>query len=710
MIRPAAHAATAWFRRSTWAAPALSGVVVALLATALLTMLPRDTGEMLRERSLDTVLQWSAALPAPATDAPPVVVVDIDSAALDAVGPWPWPRAAIARLIDRAGEAGAAVVGVDILFEGTSTRSPAALARQLASTLDRTDLAALAETLPDDDQRLADSLGQVPGVLGFALDPIHDGPLPPMPLAVRGRPVLDQVWRGRGAVAPAEILRDAASGLGLLALPGDSDGIVRRVPLLAGVGASVHPGLALEAVRVASGAAAYRLDAERSLLAAGPIVVPLPRDGMLRLLPDQGAVTAIPALAWPNAVIPKGALVFIGGSAPELGGLRAAWDGPLVPSVVIHARAAAQLLRGLAPVPIPNEGLVASALAGMGVLLALLAAVWVKPVFGALAVMAGAAAVWATAVWEAAHGWLLDPFPVTAIPVVAFLGAATVTAARIRLRESRIRQRFSQHLAPQVVELIANDPERLKLTGEWREITTLFTDIEGFTSLTHRAGPEALVRLLDEYFEGVARIVIRHGGMIDKLVGDAVHAFFNMPLDLPDHPLAAVRCAVEIQTWTAAHRATPIPASFELGRTRIGIETGRAIVGDVGIRAKLDYTAHGDTVNGAARLEAANKELGSAICVGPGTAARCPPGLLRPTGRLVLRGLTENIITYEPWPDDSNPAWRTRYLEAFATVNTDTAAAAAAFVRLARERPDDDVVRRLAEAEQGMARREGRLS
>jgi len=279
---------------------------------------------------------------------------------------------------------------------------------------------------------------------------------------------------------------------------------------------------------------------------------------------------------------------------------------------------------------------------------------------------------------------------------VAFLGAATVTAARTRLRETRIRQRFSQHLAPQVVELIASDPGRLKLTGEWREITTLFTDIEGFTSLTHRAGPEALVRLLDEYFEGVAKIVIRHGGMIDKLVGDAVHAFFNMPLDLPDHPLVAVRCAVEIQTWTAAHRATAFPASFELGRTRIGIETGRAIVGDVGIRAKLDYTAHGDTVNGAARLEAANKELGSAICVGPGTAARCPPGLLRPTGQLVLRGLTENIITYEPWPDDSNLAWRTRYLEAFAIVNTDTAAAAAAFVRLARERPDDDVVRRLA--------------
>ncbi len=694
MFHPAARAAKAWFRRSLWAAPMLSGAVAALFAAALLAMLPHDTRAVLRERSLDAILAMSASWPRPASDAPAVVVVDIDSAALDAAGPWPWPRGAIARLIDRAEEAGAAAVAIDILFEGLNTRSPAALARQLATTLDRTDLAALAETLPDDDQRLADSLGRSQSVLGFALDPVHDRLLPPMNLALRGRPLLDQVWRGRGAVAPVDILRDAASGLGLLALPGDPDGIVRRVPLLAGVGGAVQPGLALEAVRLASGAAIYQLDAGAQQLVAGPVKVPLPRDGMLRLMPDQGAVTVIPALAWPTAMIPKGALVFIGGSAPELGGLRAAGDGPLVPSVVIHARAAAQLLRGQAPVPIPGEAVLTSVLACMSVMLALLAAVRSKPVHGALAVIAGAAVIWAATVWAAAHGWLFDPLPVTVVAAAAFLAAATVTAARIRLREARIRERFSQHLAPQVVELIANDPGRLKLTGEWREITTLFTDVEGFTSLTHRAGPEALVRLLDEYFEGVTNIVIRHGGMIDKLVGDAVHAFFNMPLDLADHPLTAVRCAMEIQTWTEAHRATAFPASFELGRTRVGIETGRAIVGDVGIRTKLDYTAHGDTVNGAARLEAANKELGSAICVGPGTAARCPPGLLRPTGQLVLRGQTDKITTYEPWPDDAGPAWRTAYLAAFAMVGTE--AAATAFAGLARERPADPVARRLA--------------
>jgi adenylate cyclase len=207
-----------------------------------------------------------------------------------------------------------------------------------------------------------------------------------------------------------------------------------------------------------------------------------------------------------------------------------------------------------------------------------------------------------------------------------------------------------------VVELIAANPSVLKLRGERRPITSLFTDIEGFTAMTHRAQPEALVALLDEYFEGVAQIVIDHGGTIDKLVGDALHAFFNTPLDLADHPVRAVHCAIAIRAWTEAYRKTSPAAALGLGRTRIGVETGDAVVGDVGIRAKLDYTAYGDAVNSASRLEAANKELGSSICIGPKAASHCPPDLLRPTGMIRLRGFTETVCTYEPRPTDTDTA------------------------------------------------------
>jgi adenylate cyclase len=242
-----------------------------------------------------------------------------------------------------------------------------------------------------------------------------------------------------------------------------------------------------------------------------------------------------------------------------------------------------------------------------------------------------------------------------------------------------------------VVRRIVEQPALVKLTGERREVTSLFTDVEGFTALTHRADPEALVDALDHYFEGIAALVVEHGGMVDKIVGDAVHALFNVPLDLDDHPRRAVACAVAIRSWTASYRKLPASAAIGFGRTRIGIETGPAIVGDVGLRSKLDYTAYGDAVNAAARLEAANKELGSSICIGPVAAARCDNALLRALGTIMVRGRDEPLAVFEPWPDDSSTDWRARYRTALALVERDPMSAAALFDELAAQCTDDPV-------------------
>jgi adenylate cyclase len=247
------------------------------------------------------------------------------------------------------------------------------------------------------------------------------------------------------------------------------------------------------------------------------------------------------------------------------------------------------------------------------------------------------------------------------------------------------------------VRRIVDQPTLLKLTGERREVTSLFTDVEGFTALTHRADAEELVTVLDHYFEGITKLVVEHGGMVDKIVGDAVHAIFNAPLDLADHPRRAVECAVAIRSWAAAYRALPAPAAIGFGRTRIGIETGQAVVGDVGLSSKLDYTAHGDAVNAAARLEAANKEFGSAICVGPTAAARCPPEIFRPLGTIAVRGRTDPMAVFEPWPVDAPPEWRERYLQAFELRDRDPGRAAALFEALAAERANDRVAQVMAE-------------
>ena len=176
---------------------------------------------------------------------------------------------------------------------------------------------------------------------------------------------------------------------------------------------------------------------------------------------------------------------------------------------------------------------------------------------------------------------------------------------------------------------------------------------EGFTALTEHIGPERMVSLLDHYVDTVANLIVGHGGMVDKIVGDGLIAFFNAPVDLPDHAQRAVACALEIVAATEALRREPQWAEIGLGRTRVGIETGPAVLGDVGRGIRRNYTALGRAVNVAARLEAANKSFGSSIALGPGTAAALEGKYkLRHLGRIELRGIAEAVDVFEP---DSEP-------------------------------------------------------
>ena len=174
----------------------------------------------------------------------------------------------------------------------------------------------------------------------------------------------------------------------------------------------------------------------------------------------------------------------------------------------------------------------------------------------------------------------------------------------------------------------------------------MFTDIEGFTAMTERSEARKLVALLDEYLDAITDVILEHGGMVEKIVGDGVIAIFNAPLDLADHPRRALECAVAILRVSEEIRLRPSARELGLGRTRIGIETGPVIVGDVGGKRKLEYTAHGSAMNTASRLEGANKELGSSICIGPNAAARLNPDCIRSLGRYVVRGRDEAIEVF----------------------------------------------------------------
>ena len=687
--------------------PVLGGLVMLALLLAFTLTMPTAWRDTLRENAFDLVLGLDQSLrrPEPDGSGDRTTVVDIDRRSIETLGAWPWPRDTMARLVEAVAAAKPAAIAIDILFAEPDARSPAELARQLGALTGRADVAALVESLPDGDKNFAQALQASPAALGFVLDPDQTRPLPSVPILTRGPLPLDQLWRFAGAVGPLPILLEAGQGLGALSLPGDADGNVRYVPLVVGAADELLPGIALEAVRLSREAATYLIQSEPRFLAVGDLSIPLPRNALLRLAPVSAERQAARTVSAADVVEGKvngvrlaDTIVLIGGSAPELGGLRQTTTDALMPSVQIQANAVGQIIAGRAPRALEAAAVLEPLAVVLFGGLAVAAGAVLSPFVAAATVIAAIALAWAGATASSLLAdRLVDPLTPSLAATLAFVVTSVTSYAVTRRREALVRHRFEQHLAPAVVRRIVEEPGLMKLSGERREVTAFFTDVEEFTAMTHRASPEALIAALDHYFEGVASIVIEHGGMIDKIVGDAVHAFFNAPIDLPDHPRRAVECAIAVRTWAQGYRSRAEPAAIGFGRTRIGIETGPVIVGDVGIRAKLDYTAHGDGVNAAARLEAANKQLGSTICVGPEAVARCDPALFRPLGTITVRGREETLPVFEPWPDDIGPDWRERYSAACGLIDSDRERAATLFDALAAERPDDPVPRRMAE-------------
>jgi adenylate cyclase len=315
--------------------------------------------------------------------------------------------------------------------------------------------------------------------------------------------------------------------------------------------------------------------------------------------------------------------------------------------VHIQADAIEMLVRGQLPRRPPAIGPIEAAAAISMAFLAVVLALYLRPYNAVLAgVAASIAWVVASAAMFSVYGLLLDPVGPLTIGVVAFGTFALAAYADDEQRARALRASFEQHLAPAVVRRLVESPDVVRLEGEVREITALFTDIEGFTAMSERSDARKLIALVDEYMDAITEVVLSHGGMVDKIVGDAVHAIFNAPLDLPEHPRRACECALAILNVSEELRSRPLGRELGLGRTRIGLETGTVIVGDVGGRRKLDYTAYGTAVNMAARLEPANKEFGSSVCIGPNAARRLDANSIRSLGKLRLHGLSEPVEVF----------------------------------------------------------------
>ncbi len=287
---------------------------------------------------------------------------------------------------------------------------------------------------------------------------------------------------------------------------------------------------------------------------------------------------------------------------------------------------------------------------------------------------------------------------------IDFLDLETTIAKTIRhievLRDARRRQAeaerahasLSRYFSPNLAERLASDADAIDLGGQRREIATLFTDIASFTALVETLEPDVLGPLLNDYLTGMTDLVFEHDGTVAKIVGDALHVLFGAPGEQPDHASRAVACALALDEYAQSFRERWQKKGIALGVTRIGVHAGPAIVGNFGGSRFFDYTAYGDTINIAARLEAANKQLGTRICVSAILAAKAKDFRGRPVGDLLLRGRSEALRAFEPLRKEQYDEVSTKsYLEAFARLEAGDPGAIPAFAAHVGKRADDQL-------------------
>jgi adenylate cyclase len=283
-------------------------------------------------------------------------------------------------------------------------------------------------------------------------------------------------------------------------------------------------------------------------------------------------------------------------------------------------------------------------------------------------------------------------FPAVTI-MATFLLATLLRRLQTERAERFVRRAFSSYVSPNLVKHLIEHPDALKLGGERRECSFVTTDLAGFTGLVERSEPAQVVALLNEYLEQMTAIAFRHEGTIDKIVGDAVAVLFGAPTPQPDHARRAVACALEMDAFARTFAAAKRQGGMPLGRTRIGVNSGTVIVGNVGGGGMFDYRALGDMINTASRLETANRTLGTRICVAAATAAQVPGLSGRPVGRLLLKGKSEPIEVLNALHADEDQAPNVlAYRAAFALLERDDPAALDGFAQAAAAHPDDALI------------------
>lgn len=682
------------------------GLAVTLFMV-LLTALPPPILDRARDAVFDG---YQRTAPRAYDPDAPVHIIDIDEAALEAYGQWPWPRSYMAELTERLFDHGAAAVGFDVLFPEPDRTSPDLIVESWARFTDGP-----APILPDlgiepHDSRFADAIRGRAVVLSVA-----GGLEGSMPEAIAGFAVTGAtpttLTTYPGSIGNLPELTAAASGIGTISLGRNADGITRTVPMASDFGGVLIASLSAELLRVAQGAGGHILKTTEAsgeisggtvaatAMQVGALSFPLEADGRFRLYyagyqPER--VTPVGAVLEADGVDPAlhaqlaGRIILVGSSAQGLFDIRTTPLDGQIAGVTLHAEIMEQIIAGdflIRPDWMRGLEILIVALAGLS--LTILNRLE-RPLVGLGAALTfGGGSVAAGVLAFMYLGVLFSPVMTVLTAVLVYIPGTTLGyLAKERARRS-IRERFARFLPPALIAEIEKNPAAaLTPEGAERDLTVMFVDMRGFSTVTEGMPPDRVVTLVNTFLSAVAEALVDHGATIDKFMGDAVMAFWNAPIMREDHAVAALDALHAINE--AAEQANFLLSSQGLPRVNLGVglNTGPASVGLMGSRDRLSYTCIGDSVTLAARLEGLTRIYGTRNCVGPGCVAECPPHLQAVTLDLIaVKGFSRavEVATVLPRMTPGLEKFAIALGEARATlISRDWAGAEAALLRMAK--------------------------
>ena len=593
-----------------------------------------------------------------------MVFVDIDEASLARFGQWPWPRQYMAVLLQNIGIQEPAAIGFDVLFsEDDRFNAPA------IEALGGLEDGALSEVLPDGDALFGEMLSYTPSILAFSLTTADgaNAPFLPASVSVIGESEL-ALLSADNLLSPVPKLQQAP-GSGFVSLSLERDSIVRNVPIIARLtndnASRIVPSISLEMLRIAQGARGHILKissdtgTSNNQLRSGRVIVNLDEFGRLPLhhgYSDRFTIVSATDVLEGRDLAERlnGAFVLVGASAAGLKDIHSTNLEAAIPGGLIHLQALHQMLSGHT---LKSSQILTVAEIGSGLIISIILGLLISrlPIFASVGLVLATIALTGFLEFRL---FLQQTYLTNAVMMVSQIGLASlalllVRAFREEANRRQLRGAFGQYLSPTMVREIEQSGQSPELGGVTTEITVMFMDVRGFTTLseTLSSQPQTLTRIINIILDEATEIIMAHGGTLDKYIGDAIMAFWNAPVAQTDHARRAVTAAIaldnhldKINTALKPHLPDSLK-DYEI-KIGVGIATGEVVVGNFGSKARLSYSVVGDTVNLAARLEPFGKQTGLPLAFSQKTAAQADHDALIPINAIPIRGRTEPEIVY----------------------------------------------------------------